>query len=197
MRTNHRRSVQLGIAAAAMFGIAAVAGNAEAQRYSSYDRHDRYADDDVVVAADHDDAITIRDRRRFDTDRDGQLCDTERAALTAHYFQIDDRALYRPVRRFARHERVNRLSFRFEASAEKFAAFDSNRDGVLTWRETPRTSWVAKHFDGIDRNGDDLITPREMDRYFSRNGRLEVSSYRPGVLSGASYRYDFRLHINS
>lgn len=195
MRTNLRRSVQLGIAAAAMFGIAAVAGNAEAQRYGSYDR---YADEDeVVFAADHEDAITIRDRRRFDADRDGQLCDSERAALTAHYVKMDDRALYRPVRRYARYERVNRLSFRFEASAEKFAAFDSNRDGILTWRETPRTSWVAKHFDGIDRNGDNLITPREMDRYFSRNVRLETSSYRPGVLSGPSYRYDFRLHINA
>lgn len=194
MRTNLRRSVQLGIAAAAMFGIAAVAGNAEAQRYGSYDR---YADDEVVVAADHEDAITVRDRRRFDADGDGQLCDSERQALTAHYFRVDDRALYRPVRRSARYQRLNRLSFRFEASAEKFAAFDSNRDGILTWRETPRTSWVGDHFRDIDRNGDGLITPREMDRYWSRTGRLEVSSYRPGVLSGPSYRYDFRLHINS
>jgi Ca2+-binding EF-hand superfamily protein len=187
-----RRTRQLGIALAAVLGAgsALTVGTAIAQpsRHRDHDLYERNRTRLDLYDRDRDGRLDASEREVMDhdTDGDGRLSRRERASLEIRFWNLDDDS------RFYVDDGRSELSFRFELSARQFARFDTNRDGALSWREL-RHSRLGRRFSWVDRDGDRLISPRELDRYHRRMQRRVHARYNPGVIRGEDFRYEYRL----
>lgn len=190
---NARRYRQVGFALVATLGLGSTisAGTADAQqrRRSRFD--DRGESRTRVYDRDRNGRIDAPERETMDHDRnrDGRLSRRERASLEVHFWNLDDSGFYAGRGR-------DDISFRFASSARQFVRFDHNRDGALSWGEV-RGAPLGRHFRDVDRDGDRMISPRELDGFHRQNGRRIQARYSPGVLRGNGYRYEYRLQIGT
>lgn len=162
-----RRPSRLGIALAAGLGLGIVGAASTAQADQNQD-----PEFDAMYDVNRDGVLSAEEQEAmyYDRDQDGRVDRQERGEWRDDHWNHNRRNRYYEYRgdRYVRHR--GEMRFRSQRAARIFVNFDRNQNGRLSRWEVGR-SWLGRRFYRIDRNGDGLIGPRELDRFMLRRDR--------------------------